>query len=115
MTKRRAKRDKRWKLIRFAFFFCVFLGVFTLIWLRTTVVDLEYELSDLERQKVALIREGRLFSAEKANVYSIEKIEETAVKRLGMKVPERDQIYFVQQTTGAAPYKVSARSLSRQD
>lgn len=113
MTTRRLKRNKRWKLIKFAFFLCVFISVFTLIWLRTMVVNLEYELSQLGKQKMELMMEENLVSAEKANSYSMEKIEENAIKRLGMSLPKREKIFFVKKTTGAAPYRVSTKLVPR--
>ncbi len=115
MTKRRVKKDTRWKFIKVTFLVCMFIGAFTLIWLRTAVVGLEYELSELGTQKEELSRKSMLVSAEKANFYSVANIEESAMKKLGMGFPERERIIFVRQTTGAVPYKVSAGSLPRDD
>ncbi len=111
MTKRRVnvKRNARWKMIQFAFFFCVFVCVFALIWLRTTVVNLEYELSQLGKQKWELVREGKSILAEKASFYSVEKIEHLAINRLGMSLPQRDKVFFVKKTGGAVPYAVSIK------
>lgn len=113
MTARRLKRNKRWTLAKFCFSLYVFIGAFTLIWLRTTVANLGYELSQLENQKMALLREGKLFSAERANLYSAGKIEEIAIKDLGMSFPKRDKIFFVKRTTGAAPYKASINPVKK--
>ncbi len=113
MTTRRLKRNKRWGLLKFGFFICIFIGVFTLIWLRTTVVNLEYELSQLIEQKKELNREGKLLLAEKAGFYSAERIEEVAIKRLGMSLPKREKVVFVKKTTGAIPYRVSAKSVPK--
>lgn len=112
MTPRRLKKNKRWTIIKFCFFLYVFIGVFALTWLRTTVVNLEYDLSQLGDQKMALVREGRLLSAERASLYSVGKIEEVAIKELGMSFPKREEIFFVKKTTGAAPYKVFIKSVS---
>ncbi len=111
MTTRRLKRNKRWGLLKFGFFICIFIGAFTLIWLRTTVVNLEYELSQLTDQKKELNREGKLILAEKAGFYSAERVEEVAIKRLGMSLPKREKVVFVKKTTGAIPYRVSAKSV----
>ncbi len=111
MTTRRLKRNKRWGLLKFGFFICIFIGVFTLIWLRTTVVNLAYELSQLTDQKKELNREGKLILAEKAGFYSAERVEEVAIKRLGMSLPKREKVVFVKKTTGAIPYRVSAKSV----
>ncbi|HDK41034.1 MAG TPA: hypothetical protein ENG93_00080 [Nitrospirae bacterium] len=114
MTARRAKKDTRWKLMKFAFFLYVFMFVFALIWIRTTVVQLNYELSGLETQRRSLLREEKTVLAEKANFYSVGHIEKVAIQRLGMSLPERENIYFVKQiTAGAAPYKVSIKPVSR--
>lgn len=91
----------------------MFIGVFALIWLRTTVVNLEYELSQLGKQKIELERKERLVSAEKANFYSMKKIEEVAIEQLGMSLPKREKIFFVKKTTGAAPYRVSTKLVPR--
>lgn len=107
MTARCLRRNKRWAFTKFCFFLYVVISVFALVWLRTTVVNLSYELSQLENQKARLLREGRLFSAERANLYSAGKIEEIAIKDLGMGFPKRDKIFFVKKVTGAIPYKAS--------
>lgn len=111
MMTRRVKRHKRWGLLKFCFFLFVFISVFAIVWLRTAVVNLGYELSELEKQKTLLLREGRLISAERANLYSVGKIEEVAIKQLGMSFPKREKIFFVKKTRGAAPYKASIKSV----
>lgn len=109
MTIRRIKKKKKWAFLKFSLFMYIFMGVFALIWFRTEVVSLEYELGELNRQKTGLIREQRLVMAKRANFYSAKNIEDTAVKVLGMKPPERENIYFVERTEGAGLYKVSMK------
>jgi hypothetical protein len=111
MTTRRVRRDMRWKFMKIVFFLVMFTGVFSLIWLRTTVVNLTYEINKLQDNKTALLSDEKLIAAEKANVYSFEKIEEAAIK-MGMKLPERKNIIFVKKVSGAAPYKVSTKPAS---
>ncbi len=111
MRQGRLKKNKKWGLLKFGFFLCLFLGVFSLIWLRTTVVNLEYELSHLGKQKTDLIREGKIILAKRANAYSIENIEKVAIHELGMDLPEREKVFFVTRAAGAAPYKVSIKSI----
>ncbi|MBI4843328.1 MAG: cell division protein FtsL [Nitrospirae bacterium] len=107
MTTRRRKQNKKWMLLKLGLFIYLIAGVFTIIWFRTEVVSLEYELGELNRQKTGFIREQRLIMAERASFYSVKNIEETAVKVLGMSPPERKNIYYVERTEGAVPYKVS--------
>ena len=115
MTKRRLKKDKRWAVIRFCFFAYIFMGIFALICLRTKVVSLEYELGQLENQKIELMRETQKLSAERASIYSVGKIEKVASKKLGMGFPERERVFFVERTEGPAPYRASVKSDTNND
>jgi hypothetical protein len=109
MTIGRIKKKKKWTLLKFGLPIYVIAGLFALVWFRTEVVSLEYELGELNKQKVNLIREQRLVTAKRANFYSAKNIEETAVKVLGMSSPDRNNIYYVERTTGASLYKVSMK------
>jgi len=109
MTIRRIKKKKKWTLLKFGLLLYIFAGLFTLIWFRTEVMSLEYQLGELNRQKTVLVREQRLVTAKRANFYSSKNIEDTAVKVLGMKTPERNNIFFVERTEGAGLYKVSMK------
>jgi hypothetical protein len=53
------------------------------------------------------MRERKLIIAERANFYSSERIEAVAIKRLGMTLAERENVFFVKRTQVAAPFKVS--------
>lgn len=111
MIKRRLKRDKKWRLLKFSFFLYTLIGVFVLIWLRTAVVNLEYELSQMEKQKAVLIREGKSISAEKACLYSAREVEGVAIKQFAMSLPKRENIFFVKKINEAAPYKAAISSV----
>ncbi|UCF86943.1 MAG: hypothetical protein JSV71_05545 [Nitrospiraceae bacterium] len=110
MTARRGKQDIRWRFTKFFFSIAVFMGIFTLIWLRTTVVNLKYELNELETQKIELVRLGKLLEAEKAKTYSVKNIEQSA-KMLGMRIAKRENIIYVQEVSGAVPYRVSTKPI----
>lgn len=109
---RRLKRDKRWGLLKLGFFVYAFVSIFTLIWLRTAVVGLEHNLSQMKGQKKALVNQGKLISAEMAKIYSVGMVDKVALEQLGMSHPKREKIFFVKRATGAAPYKASAKSFS---
>lgn len=112
MTARRSKKNKRWALVKFCFFLYVFISVFVLMWLRMAAVKLEYELAQFGKEKSLLVKESGLISAERANLYSVVKIEEIATKELGMSFPERKKIFFVKKTIGAVPYRASMKSVT---
>ncbi len=110
MSPRRVKKDKKWILMKFGLFSYIVVSIFALIWFRTTVVNLEYKLGELDKQKVELVREKRLVTARRASFYSAKKIEDMAIKQLGMSLPERENIFFVKRTTDAGPYRASMGS-----
>lgn len=103
---RRLKRDKKWGLMKYFFFFYIFVIVFVFVWLNTAVTNLGYEISQLEKQKTGLIRDGKLLTAERERFYAVAKVEDTALNQLGMRLPEREKIFFVKRTSEAAPYRV---------
>lgn len=112
MTARRLKKDKRWAFKKFCILSYIVMSFFTLVWLRNDVVSLEKEIGQMESKKTKLVRVAALASAERANLYSVGKIEAVAMKQLGMNVPNRESIFIVKKTTGAAPYKASVEAAS---
>lgn len=107
MISKRLKRKKRWTLLKFGLGLYIAAGIFALIGLRTAVVNLEYHIGDLNKQKVALIRQSKSLSAQRAGFYSSKMIEDVATQKLGMSLPDRQKVFFVKRETGASPYKVS--------
>ncbi len=109
MTTRRAKRHKKGTLLKLGVI--VYLGVclFSIVWLRAAVLNIEYELGEIDGLKSDLLGERKMIVAKRASFYSTEKIEKVATKRLGMTMPERHNVYYVKRTSSAAPYKASLK------
>lgn len=106
MTARRARGDLQWHCMKLFFFLAVFMGFLGLISLRTAIVNLKYELNELENQKIEFLRLEKLLEAEKARVYSVENIEKSA-RSLGMNVVKRENIIYVKEVAGAVPHRAS--------
>lgn len=109
MTKRRMRNNKNRTLFKCGFFLYIGICLFTIIWLRTTVTSLEYEIGELDRMRSDLVRERKMAVAQRASFYATAKIENTAMKRLGMTLPDRENIYFVRKTSAAGPLKASMK------
>jgi hypothetical protein len=109
MTTRRAKRHKKGTFLKLGVI--VYLGfcLFSIVWLRAAVLNIEYELGELDTLKSDLVGERKMMVAKRAHFYSTEKIEKVATKRLEMILPERHNIYFVKRTSSAVPYKASLK------
>lgn len=111
MITRRLKKNKKRGLIKFGFFLYMFIGIFALVWLRTAVIKLEYQITDLQKQKNSVEREKKLISAERAQIYSVKEIENVATNNLRMTPPQRERLFFVERILAPAPYGVPVRSV----
>jgi hypothetical protein len=76
--------------------------------LRTAVVNLEYQLGELDRLRADLIIDRKMVVAERARFFSMRNVEDVAIKRLGMQLAERENIFFVTRTVAAGPRRASA-------
>ncbi|UCD34870.1 MAG: hypothetical protein JSU90_11360 [Nitrospiraceae bacterium] len=109
MTGRRTRsRSGKGTLAWAAFFLYVGFSLFAVVWLRTAVVNLEYEIGKLDKLRAALMTERKMVVAERASVFSMEHVEKVANKRLGMGQADRDNMFFVKRTAAAGPHRASA-------
>jgi cell division protein FtsL len=106
---RRMKRNKKRLVLKLSCFLYIVLCLFSIIWLRATVVNLEYEIGALDKMRADLVRERKVVVARRANFYSTGKIENVALKRLGMTMPERQNVYYVKRRLVAGPYRASLK------
>jgi cell division protein FtsL len=106
---RRMKGNKKRVVLKLSCFLYIVLCLFSIIWLRATVVNLEYEIGELDKMRADLRRESKMVVAQRANFYSTGKIENVALKRLGMTMPERQNVYFVKRRRVAGPYRASMK------
>jgi hypothetical protein len=96
-------------LVKFGFLLYFVLSLFAIIWLKAAVVNMKYELGELDKMKAELVRERKMAVAQRANFYSTEKIEKVALGRLGMTLPMRENVFYVKRTLVAGPYKASLK------
>ena len=75
---RRERKNKKRCLLKFGYFIYIGLCLFSIIWLRATVVHLEYEIGELDKHRADLTKESKMVVAQRANHFSSEKIEKVA-------------------------------------
>jgi cell division protein FtsL len=110
MTGIRVKHHKsKGAFIKFGFVTYLCFCLFAIVWMRAAVVNLEYELGDLDGMRADLSNERKYVSAQRANIYSTEKIEKVALRRLNMKMPDRERVYYVKRSSAAVAFKASMR------
>lgn len=86
------------------------MSIFSIVWLRSSVVSLEYSISSLEKKKAVLMRDRKMFVAEKASLLSIERLEKIAgnsTVNSGFVFPDRVKVVYVKKTNNDEPYMAS--------
>jgi anaerobic C4-dicarboxylate transporter len=81
------------------------LMIFGLVWLRSTVVSLEYGLCQMEQKKIELEKEKKLLAAEKARLASAERLGQAANAEFVF--PDRVKVLAVVRGAEEGTYKVS--------
>ena len=87
----------------------VVIGFFGLIWLRSSIRSVEYELGALENEHWGVLRERAQLEADRATLFSDEKIGAVAVEKLGMEFPDRTMVFYVKRDRGSIPYEAAYR------
>jgi len=82
-------------------------GVFGLVYLRASVLTLEYRLGDLEKEKINYLRDRKMLLAEKTSLLSFEKVEASLSNNSGFVFPDRIKVIHVKKQKGSLPYKAS--------
>jgi len=68
---------------------------FAYVWCQTQVVNLGYRLSEAHRQHAKLVDENKKLHLEVARLRAPERVEQIALRQLGLKHPDKDQIVLL--------------------
>lgn len=86
------------------------LFIFFIIWLRSNVVTMEYELGKLQSRKIQLIQDKQELLARKAQITSAMRVEYVAQNDLGLTYPSRQKVFYVKPSAGVIPYRAGLSS-----
>lgn len=75
------------------------LAALTYVWIRIQVIQLGYEVSRLRKETTDLKEERNLIKAEVEALKSPSRLEVIARERFGMRLPQGDEIVFVDRDT----------------
>jgi len=97
--------------------FIVFLlvGLFGLIWLRSSVVAIHYDIRSLEEKKMESLKEMKILLAERAKAMSLEKLDVSFRGDIrgekqyagGYIFPDRVKVIHIKRNRGPVPYRAS--------
>jgi hypothetical protein len=82
-------------------------GMFGLVYLRSSVMKLEYSIGELEKIRGDYLRERKIMLAEKTTILSFEKLETSLNKSEGFIVPDRVKVIHLKRQKGYLPYKAA--------
>lgn len=86
------------------------ISIFSIVWLRSSFVSLEYSISSLEKKKAALMRGRKMLAAERASLLSVERFERVAGNSTvngGFTFPDRVKVVYVKKTNDNEPHRAS--------
>ena len=98
------------------------VGLFSIVWLRSSFVSAEYTISELENKRIEMLRETKMLMAQKSMLLSMQKVEKTAVRNLGLVFPDRKKVVYVKGTEDGvqkasfkvpSPYSYARTPMSR--
>ncbi|HIJ60358.1 MAG TPA: hypothetical protein HPP56_07095 [Nitrospirae bacterium] len=81
------------------------LLVFSIVWLRSNVISLEYKISSFEKQKLKLIKENKSIIAEKAKLLALERFENSEIRDFVF--PDRIRVVYVREPNNREPYRIT--------
>ncbi|MEW6739652.1 MAG: hypothetical protein ACOYU2_01340 [Nitrospirota bacterium] len=86
------------------------LSIFSIVWLRSSFVSLEYGISSLEKKKSVLMKDRKMLAAERASLLSVERFEKVAgnsTVNSGFAFPDRVKVVYVKKAKDNEPYRAS--------
>lgn len=87
----------------------ILFGIFSIVWLRSSVRTAEYSISALDHRRMEILRDRKTLMAEKAGLLSIQSVKSKgSPERLGALVfPDRIKVVYVKKDGKSAPFKAS--------
>lgn len=82
-------------LVKLVLFSLVIMSFLLVVWQRTQVLRLGYQLERMEATKKELVKENKGLLLEVSSLTSLDRIENIATSHLGFKTPDRKNIFIV--------------------
>lgn len=70
-------------------------GIFSIIWLRSGIISMEYSISELENKKMDRLKETKTLLADRASALAMQRVEKTAARDLGLALADRTKVVYV--------------------
>ena len=83
------------------------IGLFGLIYLRSSFLTLEYSFGDLEKKRIECLKEQKMLLAEKTSLLSYAKLESSRSSTGGFVLPDRIKVVHIGKEKRYLPYRAS--------
>lgn len=95
--------------LRAVLFGVVLIGVFGLVYLRSSIVHVEYSLGELERKKAECMRDRKLLLAEKTSLLSFARFESPEHEENGFILPDRIKVVHIGKNMRSLPRQAALK------
>jgi hypothetical protein len=85
----------------------ILFGIFSIVWLRSSVKTAEYGIAALDHKRMEILRERKTLMAEKASLLSIQSVKNKGSGKLGLVFPDRVKVVYVKKDGKSSPFKAS--------
>jgi len=92
MVRKKFKKNAVMRAVGFAVVITLILTFY--IWRQAESVKIGYNIRDLEEKVVRLQKEVETLEAEKTSLLSLDRVEQKAKQKLGLREPEQDQLIY---------------------
>lgn len=117
---RRSKKGSMFSWVYRPLCFAVILfGLFSLVWLRSSVTTAAYSIRDLEEKRTSALKEMKTLMAERSKLMALSNIDLPGQEQMqgdkrlvsgGYVFPDRVKVIHVTRTKGPEAYKASYRT-----
>ncbi len=90
----------------------ILCSIFTIVWLRSSLTAIEYEISNLESKKMEKQRQTRFLVAERAELLSAQRIK-LVIARQGLDRLDRTRVVMVKRSPEGTPQQRASYNLAR--
>ncbi len=85
----------------------ILFGIFSIVWLRSSVRTAEYSIAALDHKRMEILRERKTLMAEKAGLLSIQSVKNKDSGKLALVFPDRIKVVYVKKDGKNTPFKAS--------
>lgn len=100
-------------LVKLVLFSLVVMSFLLVVWQRTQVLRLGYQIERMEATKKGILKENKGLLLEVSTLTSLDRIEKIATSHLGFRVPDRKNIFIVKEPEEKSQRPILAKGMQR--